>query len=223
MERIISNALLDILPHASGFLFAELSVDEKNREKVSFFSYEQDKAECFPITARTYLTHKFGEDYREIVDEIGDFVSCSAAPLGKNGIAVVYGTGQMYIFGAEGKPVWNGLVTYQNHPVRDLAVDGKDIWCAVPDCNAVICFAPAENRVTLRIGGASSPAFEEPVSVSESDGILYVCNRASKKVRTVRLSDYEVKDYKKFREPVHKFFKVDKAEYAVLDSGVYAL
>ena len=223
MERIISTVVVDILPHASGFLFAEISAESGNEEKVSFFSYEQDKQETFPITARTYLTHKFGENFREVIDEIGDFISCDAAPLGKNGTAVVYASGKMYIFGAGGKLVWEGCVTYRDCPVRDLAVDGSDIWCAVPDGGSVILYSPAEGRVTLRIGGAASGTFREPVSVTKSGDMLYICCRGAQKIRTIRLPDYDVRDYRKFREPVHKFFKVGDAEYVVLDSGVYRL
>lgn len=223
MVRIINSVVLDILPHASGFLFAEMSFDQRGEEKVSFFSYEQDKQECFPITAKTYLTHKFGECYREVIDEIGDFISCDAAPLGKNGTAVVYESGDMYIFGSGGQLVWKGSVTYQNKPVRDLAVDGKDIWCVVPERNAVICYSPAEGRVTLRIGGMESSAFEEPVSIFKGGDMLFISSRKAQKVRTIHLPDYEVSDKRRFKEPVHKFFTVGQNEYAVLDSGVYAL
>ena len=214
---------MDILPHASGFLFAELSGKSGEEDKICFYSYEQDKQETFPITARTFLTHKFGEDFREVIDEIGDFISCDAAPLGKNGVAVVYASGEMFIFGAGGKPVWQGNVSYQDCPVRDLAVDGKDVWCAVPDAGCVIQFSPAEGRVTLRIGGSASSTFAEPVSVTKSGDMLYVCCRKSQKIRTIHLPDYDVRDYRRFREPVHKFFKVGDMEYAVLDSGVYKL
>lgn len=223
MERIIESVVLDILPHATGFLFAEMTLDPKGREKASFFSYEQEKKICFPITMRTYLTHKLGPDYREVVDEIGDFISCDAAPLGQNGTAVVYESGDMYIFGAGGKLVWQGSVQYHDCPVRDLAVDGKNIWCAVPDCNAVICYSPAEARVTLRIGGSGSAAFDQPVSVFKDGDMLYVANRRGRKVRTIRLSDLQVQDLRKFHEPVHKFFVSGGCSYVVLDSGIYQL
>ena len=223
LKRIISGVLLDILPHASGFLYAEMSFDKTGNEKVSFFSYEQDRQDILPITTRVYLTHKFGDSYREIMDEVGDFLSCDAAPLGKNGTVVLFESGEMYIFASQGKLVWKGQVTYQEDPVRDLAVDGKDIWCAVPDGNAVICYSPAEKRVSLRIGGKESSAFEEPVSVSKFGDTLYVTSRRVQKVRSIHLPDYDVQDYRKFREPVHKFFRVEDREYVVLDSGVYVL
>lgn len=223
LKRIISGVLLDILPHASGFLYAEMSFDKSGNEKVSFFSYEQDREDILPITTRVYLTHKFGDGYKQIMDEVGDFLSCDAAPLGKNGTVVLFESGDMYIFAAQGKLVWKGQVTYRDAPVRDLAVDGKQIWCAVPDGNAVICYSPAEKRVALRIGGVESSAFEEPVSVSKFGDTLYVTSRKAQKVRSIRLSDYDVQDYRKFREPVHKFFRVEDREYVVLDSGVYAL
>lgn len=222
LKRIVSGVLLDILPHASGFLFAEMTLEGGN-EKVSFYSYEQDREESFPITAKTYLTHKFGDHYKKIIEEIGDFISCDAAPLGQNAIVILFESGQMYIFGETGNLLWEGKVSYRDLPVRDLAVNNKEIWCTVPDCNAVICYSPVEKRVTLRIGGPESPAFDEPIGISKGDEHFYIASRKAKKVRSIRISDYEVKDYCKFKEPVHKFFKVGKYEYAVLDSGIYAL
>lgn len=223
MKRIVSGVLLDILPHASGFLYAEMTFDKSGKEKVSFYSYEQDREDFLPIVTRVYLTHKFGDGYRKIVEEIGDFLSCDAAPMGKSGTVVLFESGEMYIFGAEGKLKWSGEVTYRDNPVRDLAVDGNDIWCTVPDGNAVICYSPTEKRVALRIGGENPVTFDEPVSVSKFDNTLYVTSRKAQKVRSIRLTDYEVQDYRKFREPVHKFFRVGNKEYVVLDSGVYVL
>ena len=200
-----------------------MSFDKAGNEKVGFFSYEQDREDILPITTRVYLSHKFGDGYREIMDEVGDFLSCDAAPLGKNGTVVLFESGDMYIFAAEGRLKWKGQVTYRDNPVRDLAVDGNDIWCTVPNENAVICYSPAEKRVSLRIGGGDSVAFDEPVSVSKFDNMLYITSRKAQKVRSIRLTDYEVQDYRKFREPVHKFFRVGDKEYVVLDSGVYVL
>lgn len=222
MERIISSELLDIVPHASGFLFAEKSATG-GEAKVGFFSYEQAKKEIFPITAKTYLTHKFGEKYRKIIDTIGDFISCSAAPLGKGGTIVMFEEGEIYIFDPKGNKSWNGTVSYMDKAVYDFAVDGKEVWCTVPECNAIVCYAPIEGRVTMRIGGVSTSAFANPKGISKNGDMIYVCNDETNSVRTVNISNYAVKDYRSFKEPIQKYFRIADMEYAVLDSGVYLM
>lgn len=222
MERIISSELLDIVPHASGFLFAEKSVTG-GEAKVGFFSYEQAKKEIFPITAKTYLTHKFGEKYRKIIDVIGDFISCSAAPLGKGGTIVMFEEGEIYIFDPKGNKSWSGTISYMDKAVHDFAVDGKEVWCTVPECNAIVCYAPTEGRVTMRIGGVHTSAFSTPRGISKCADVIFVCNDETNSVRTVNISNYAVKDHRSFKESVKKYFKIADTEYAVLSSGVYIM
>lgn len=223
MEKIISSDILDMIPHDSGFLYAEKSPMDDGNIRVSFFSYEQEKNDVFPVTTKTYLRHKFGAEFKAIAEKLGDFISCDAAILANNGVITLYDTGEMHIFNAAGAVVWQGTLTYQDEPVRDLAVDGKTVWCAVPDRNAIICYSPAEGRVLLRIGGGSTSAFSYPVSVTKYDGVLYICNKNSYKVRTIKLEDYSVKDYLVFKEPVTNYFRVLDVEYVALESGVYRI
>ena len=222
MERIISRELLDIIPHASGFLFAEKSEDS-GEAKVGFFSYEQAKKEIFPVTAKTYLTHKFGEKYRKIVDTVGDFINCSASPLGKGGTIVLFGDGEIYIFDPKGNKTWSGNITYADKPISDFTVDGKEVWCTVPECNAIVCYSPTEGRVTMRIGGGNTSVFSNPCGISKNGDTIFVCNADTNTVRTVSNSTYLVNDYHSFKEPIEKYFKVADSEYAVLKSGIYLM
>jgi len=221
MDRIVSGEVLDVIPHAGGFIYAEKRVMDDGSVRVAFFSYEQDKDETFPITTKTYLGHKFGTEFKVIAEHLGDFISCDAAIMANSGVIALYDTGEMHIFNSNGSPAWEGTLTYQDEPVRDLAVDGKNVWCAVPDRNAVICYSPSEGRVLLRIGGGTTSAFSFPVGITKYDDTLYVCNRNSYKVRTLTLENYSVKDYLVFKEPVHKYFRVHDHEYAELESGIY--
>ncbi|MCL2508512.1 MAG: hypothetical protein FWF05_04985 [Oscillospiraceae bacterium] len=221
MDRIVSGEVLDIIPHAGGFLYADKRTMEDGSVRAAFFSYEQDKSEAFPITTKTYLSNKFGAEFKTIAEHLGDFISCDAAVMVNSGVIALYDTGEMHIFSSAGAPIWEGTLTYQDEPVRDLAADGKNVWCAVPDRNAVICYSPDEGRVLLRIGGGATSAFSYPVSITKYDDTLYVCNKNSYKVRTLTLENYSVKDYLVFKEPVLKYFRVHDHEYAVLESGIY--
>ena len=221
MDRIISSDVLDLMPHEGGFLYADKVDSGDGNVRVAFFSYEQDSKKVYPVTTKAYLQHKFGREFKAIAEQLGDFLTCTSAILSNNGVTTLYDTGEMYIFNPNGTEAWHGNLTYQDEPVRDLAVDGKCVWCTVPDRNAIISYSPAEGRVLLRIGGGATSAFSYPVSVSKYGDTLYVCNKNSFKIRTVRLSDYSVKDYLVFKEPVLRFFKVLESEYVVLESGIY--
>ena len=221
LKKIVTGEVLDIVPHAGGFMYADKRTLEDGSVRAAFFLYEQDKDESFPITTKTYLNHKFGDSFKPIAEHLGDFISCDAAIMLNSGVIALYDTGEMHIFNGNGTPAWEGTLTYQDEPVRDLAVDGKNVWCAVPDRNAVICYSPIEGRVLLRIGGGATSAFSYPVGITKYDDTLYVCNKNSYKVRTLTLENYSVKDYLVFKEPVLKYFRVLDHEYAALESGVY--
>ena len=87
----------------------------------------------------------------------------------------------------------------------------------------IVKYSLLQNRVVMRIGGEGASTFINPVSVETYDGCLYVCCKNARKIRRVRLSDFTVEEYKEFDEPVFKYLRVGKHEFAVLESGVYML
>ncbi len=223
VQRIVNSEILDILPYDNGFLYVSKEELDNGGIKASFFAYDQDEDSISPAKKKFYLETKFGKAYHEIAKELGDFITCDSAPLGNKGVAVLYSSGEMYIFNSEGRVLWSGELLYHEQPMRDLAVDGNCIWGTVPNYNAVINYSPAEQRVMLRIGGGSSTAFSKPVGITKILNKLYVCNENSCKVRTIRLDDYSVKDYITFNESVYKYFRVYDNEYVLLESGVYLI
>lgn len=228
MTKIAPHEHLDIVPYADGFIYARSQPLENGSIKVSFLAYDCERRSFVPVPKNVYLSRKFGSSYAEITDLLtfehsGDFISCDTAVFANETVIVLYRTGEMYIFGPGGDVVWSGDLRYRDESVRDIAIDGKNIWCTVPDGNAVINYSPVEGRVLMRIGGGSNSAFSHPVSVTEADGTLYVCNQNSYKIRSVSLADYSVADYMLFKEPVYKYFRCDNEEFAVLESGLYLL
>jgi hypothetical protein len=129
----------------------------------------------------------------------------------------------MGTFNGSGILIWTGDLLYRGSPVRSTAVDGKFIWCAVPNHNSIIRYSPSLRKVDFRIGGTDSNTFSKPMAVFNYDNTLYISNKNSCSVNCVDLSTYVVSDYKHFEEPVLRFFKVDDSQVAVLSSGVYIL
>ncbi len=223
MTKILSAEILDIIPLEIGFIIATKETLPTGEATVAAFVYDQEGARILPIKIGTYLEAKFGAEYKKIASALGDYISCSAAILSSGGVTVLYSTGEMTLFDVDGSVAWSGTLDYQNSPARDISIDDACIWSTVPEKNAIIHYSPVEKRVLLRIGGGASTAFNIPVSITQYDDKLYICNQGNNKIRTIRLKDYAVKDYHTFDEPVFKYFRVGAKEYALLDSGIYWL
>jgi len=223
LQKILNAQLLDVIPHQHGFLYSKKELLENGSIKVSFHYYDQELKGSEPVLKSYYLEAKFGFSYRTIAEQLGDFISCETSFFPNGAVAVLYKTGELFIFNSNGDVVYNLELLYQDACVQSPAVDEKCIWCVVPERNAVISYSPSEQRVLLRIGGGKSTAFDCPVGVTKILDKLYICNKNSHKIRSIRLEDYSVKDCFTFDEPVHKYFQVYDKQYAVLDSGIYLL
>lgn len=221
MTKILSAEILDIIPLEIGFIIATKESLPTGEATVATFVYDQEGARILPIKIGTYLEAKFGAEYKKIAMALGDYISCTSAILNSGGVITLYPTGEMTLFDVDGSVAWSGELNYQNSPARDISVDDTCIWSTVPEKNAIIRYSPVEKRVLLRIGGGASTAFDSPVSITQYENKLYICNEGNNKIRTIRLEDYAVKDYSTFNEPVFKYFRVGTKEYALLNSGIY--
>lgn len=223
MTKILSADILDILPLEIGFIIASRETLPTGEATVATFVYDQEGARILPVKIGMYLEAKFGSEYKVIASTLGDYISCASSLLTSGGVVALYSTGEMIFFDVDGSVVSASDLIYQESAARDIAIDGACFWSTVPEKNAIIRYSPVEKRVLLRIGGGSSTAFNNPVSISKYDDKLYICNKGNNKVRTIRLEDYAVKDYAVFHEPVHKYFRGGEKEYVLLDSGIYLL
>ncbi len=223
MRQVLNAQPLDVLPYQQGFIYSKKEPLENGTVKVSFHFFDQEIHISEPVVKSTYLQAKFGNSYRSVVEQLGDFINCDTSFFHNGAVSVLCKTGCLNIFSAGGNLILNNELMYQDALVRCPAVDKKNIWFVVPERNAVINYSPGEQCVLLRIGGGKSNAFDCPVCVTKILNTLYICNKNSHKIRTIKLEDYSVKDYRDFNEPVHKYFQVYDKEYVVLDSGVWRL
>jgi len=223
LKNISNDEVLDIIPFQRGFLFSVKTTDAAGRIMVVFQYFNQENYLVNHVTRREYIQIKFGVNGRLIADEIGDFVTCDAEVFSNNSVFVLYKTGRMLIYNSDGAAAAEKELFYRGCPVRSPAIDGKYVWCAVPDIDAIIRYAPQEDRVVLRVGGGKIPAFGRPESLSIYVDKVYVCCPGSNRIRSVELADYSVKDYLEFAEPVYKYRRVYGKEYVVLSSGLYEL
>ena len=222
MHKIV-DSVYDIIAFSNGIIFTQKTVLENSAVKVNFFGYDIKRMQNTPVTKSVYLLNKFGAEYKKIAEQLGDYVSCDADIMPSKHSVVVYDTGETGIFSPEGDMIWSCDLNYQGSEVNGVAVDGNQFWCVVPDKNCVVCYSTAYKKFSMRLGSAESTSFQNPVSLSKYDDVLYICNKDSRKVRTINLKDYSVSDYRIFDEPVYKYLRSCGKEIVVLESGVYVL
>jgi hypothetical protein len=224
MKRILQGKPLDIIAHPTGVVLVLPENDpDTERIKLSFRLYDYTRRKIVNISKDTYLAYKFGTGYREISSQLKDYVSCSTAFYKDRYVHVVFPTGEMGTFDNTGTLLWTGDLTYHDSPVRSCAMDGKYIWCAVPDQNAVVRYSTKLERVDLRVGGINTEAFRRPMSVTRVDNSIYVCSKISMNIKVISLDNYIVTGYRQFSEPVLRYLKSGGKETVVLSSGVYTL
>ena len=223
MKKIMDIDIADIVAFSKGIVVARKDTLKSGKTKISFFTYDVKLERPTASTRGAYLLNKFGENYEAIADQLSDFIYCDACQMGNKHTAIAYASGEIGLFDDKGKLYWTGDLQYKGYPVSGVVSDGKYLWCVVPENNCIIRYSPTTEKIVLRIGGDSSTAFLNPVSLSLYDEKLYICNYESCKIRTVNLKDFTVSDYKTFDEPVYRYIKANDREVVELESGVYIL
>ncbi len=224
MIKIVSLDILDLIEFPSGVMFVLREQQGKENVKVAFYCYDIDTNSIASVTKNAYLLTKFGSSYNQIASQLGDYVSCDTARIRNSQVFVIYSSGEIGFFDDQGNIINTDDLNYNGSPARDAAVDSNNnIWSVVPEQNVLIRYSTQQNRITLRLGADANNTFSCPVSVSEYDGYLYVCNADSKRIKKVNLTDFSVEDYKSFDECIYKYIRVGEHEFVILDSGVYLL
>lgn len=224
MQKICSNEVIDLIQYSNGFIFAEklpLPNDIK-RYKVSYAVYDFNTKQIQKITKGAYLLKKFGPAYKQISEQLNNYVVCDTITLYDRRILILYPTGEAGIFAKDGDLSWSGEYTYHDFPIRSIASDGKYFWSVVNHENSILKYNTHNMKVSLRIGSKTADTFVAPTHISICGDTLYVsCGNG--KVKSVDAGNYSVKDYLRFDEPVYKFLKIGENRVVCLGSGMYVL
>ncbi len=223
MKKLMDIDIADIIPFSKGVIVAKKDTLKNGETRIFYITYDVKLERPSQSTKGAYLLNKFGPAYEKITEKLEDYLSCEATILPNKHVAIVYTTGELGLFNENGDLYWTGDLQYRECPVSSVASEGKYLWCVVPDNNCVIRYSPVIEKIVLRIGGDSSTAFLNPISISNYDNKLYVCNHQSCKIRTIDLKDFTVADYKEFEEPIYRYMRTNDRELVELDSGVYML
>ena len=118
MKKIVDFEICDIVPYSNGIIFAKKEMLDDNRCKVTFYGYDIKRAKPIPVTKSVYQLNKFGNAFKAICDNIGDYISCDTAVMRNKDIAVVYPSGETGIFDKDGNSKWSGDLFYHDSPVQ---------------------------------------------------------------------------------------------------------
>ena len=175
MKQILDYMPLDIVPHPDGFVIIEPDKkDQDGRLRISFWFYNLKTMVVQKVKKNFYAECKFGPAHENITRQINDYISCAVCESPRDYINVVFPTGEIGIFDISGTLIWTGDLLYHDCALRSCAPDGKNIWCAVPDQNAIVRYSTKLERVDFRIGGVDTLAFGRPMSVSRYGDDLFV-------------------------------------------------
>lgn len=223
MQKLFNADIINLIPTGSGFVYASKEKLPTGEEVVAFSQYNQITKTFQKINVNQYIETKFGNNGYKTARSLGDFITCNVVNISSTQSIASYADGKVVPFNIGGYPEKEQKVTYQNYPAVSPIVNGRDVWFAVPEANAVINYSVKHERIEFRIGNINEKSFSHPTSVFIENNKLYISNANSFKIRTVSLDNFSTEDYYIFNEPVYTYFKSGNIEYAVLQSGVYIL
>lgn len=221
MNGIYKGEILNVTGFDKGFVFAVKKENDRGVLMVKFYGYDAVNDKFTSIKKNVYLKIKFGFEYEEIVETLGDYVSCDAATLSDGRVMAIYPGGEYYIFNPDGTVYLSSQLTYKGSPAGEIVPDGDCIWCVVPDENAIIKYSPSDARIPLRIGGGAATTFNRPCSITKEGDVLYVCNQGSRKIRAYNTQTNKVKDFMSFNEKIFRYIISGKRKFVWLKSGLY--
>jgi len=222
MKRIFGAGALDLLPLPGGFAFAAAETVEE-KQVVAFNVYSIDKSKLSSVTRAVYQMAKFGQDRKNVIQGVKDYLNCMAVNLPDGHILLAYPDGKAKIVNDDGHAVWKGEFIYKDHGPAALVVVGNSLWGSFPESNCLLRYNLRGMREDLRLGG-NQPNFGEPFGLFKMDeDDLLVCNRRMCAIKQVNTQSYTVNDYAEFEEPVLDYAKIGAHEYVRLKSGIYRL
>ena len=223
MIKIIGKKVIDLIAYQQGILFVLKEMTPDGQYKASFYSFDAKSQSIATVTKNAYLMTKFGPSFAKITDHLDDYISCEAQRLSDGRVCIVYPGGEIGIFSDDGELLHTERMKYNGMAVRSLAFDGKHLWFAVPEANAVVRYNCEKNRIDMRLGNNAGTSLTTPVCVFANKDVLYVCSKTSKCVLAVSLQDFSVTPYQAFDEPVLQYLRINQDSFVVFPSGIYLL
>lgn len=224
MKKLFEEKVYDILPVENGFIVVYEKGIVEEKLVVSFKSVSTENGVVEQRTKGDYLFVKYGNPYKRLSFETGNYITTSAAVMQERTF-ICNRKGEAYILDYFGEIIWQGSLKYKDKGPTSIVGQNNSIWATFPDENVIIRFNLNTHREELRIGGSKESAFNKPTGlwIDPSSDTMLVCNTGDNNIIEVNLKTYSVFEYHKFDRPVYKYVKVGTNELVILDSYLYKL
>ena len=222
MKQIFAGEVYEMLPKSDGIVFSYCRGVEADKVTVGFKMLSFENGSLVDVAKNIYLITKFSSHYRTAVKLCENYITSKAVLLPNEKLFLISAEGQAYIADITGEIYWAGEIRYRDNPPNDIALYKNALWASFAKENALVRFNLNTMREELKIGGKRSP-FDEPKDIFAVNSGAVISNGGSNKLIKINLDSYTVEDYYEFTEMVHSYLKVDKFEFALLDSGIYLI
>ena len=224
MKIVFAGNVYEMLLQPGSLIFAYCSqaFEENGSAAFRYKMLSLESGELTDVGRNVYQLAKFGGNYRSVVGLCVNYVAARSLVLPSGKVFVTEQNGHATLFDDAGQPTWTGDLLYRDHAPGDLAIWRNTLWACYPDGNVLLRFNPDTLRQELRIGGARSP-FARPGNLFIDGDDAVVSNSGSNKLLRVRLTTYDVEEYKEFSEPVYSYVCAGRKEFVLLESGIYQL
>ena len=223
MEQIFAGKVYEILPTSNGIIFSYLNKElEDGAVEVSYRMISFDNRRVTDVAKNIYMISKFGNGYKAVEGYCENYITSKSIIIPGGRVFLLHEDGTARLVDSDGESLWVGSFAYRNFVPSDVLLFGEGLWCCYPEANALIKFSLAGMKQELRVGGKNSP-FKAPCDLFEEEGRIIICNRDSKTLQSIDLTDYSILEYETFEEPLYQYVNLNGYRFVVLESGLYVI
>lgn len=223
MKRLHDSSALKLFKCENGIVIAYSQKMDDGRAAVKYKKISFDTGRATYLSKNDFLYFRFGSNFTSFDMQLPSHLTWKTLLLPDSTILAAGPDGSAKILDYEAVMVWQGSISYQGKGPSDMAMHKNTVWASFGDGNALIRYNLTSKREELRIGGGAASAFDNPCGIHISDNVMTVCNSGKHNLLRVNLETYEVYKYAEFEEPVYQYMTVGKAEFVLLESGLYVM
>lgn len=222
MKQIFSGEVYEVLPIMNGIIFSYKKEEISDQTIVGYKMISFSSGQFTDVERNIYRLTKFGNNYTEVIKQIGNYVQVKSLLLAGGKIFLLFPDGKATLLDLDATPVWSGNLLYKGEAPSDVKLHGNALWATYEEKNVLIRFNLNTMRNDLRLGNRKEP-FSAPKDIFIEEDKAIVSNFASKKLIAVNLNDYTVEDLEEFEEGVLQYICIDEKRMVILESGLYLL
>lgn len=225
MKQLLEGKILQMLPIPSGVVVAlATEVTEEEKLVVEYRMVSADTGEIRRVSKNVFLLAKFGANHKMAKLQVKNHLTVKTAVLPNSRVFLVDENGSAKMLGDDGIAEWVGTVKYKDEAPSAVAFDGKSLWTAYYDNNALVRLDSRSAREELRIGGKdNNNNFKGPVDIFVCKCYLYVSNIGSRQIWKINTETFAAEEYLSTEVPIYGFAHFDHKDILWLSDGIYEI